>query len=239
MTKKLLLAYKGNKCAVCGLSVQDMLDRYGTFKRMTEFHHIDPKKKAKNYTSLIRRKICSEQLAELDKCALLCSNCHGVVHEQNNKCRFTFTLNFNGKSYVQTLNGQIVFDFLDKKAKFLTDERFKLGIYVVKIGDSTPRHMVGVEMDSIEFFSDILKNIDETGPVTIWDEFMNTPLFHLKSIGNGEFNLQHSFKFPLLSYESADNLTKFWIKNGVYIDEDGGIHESGKVEITGKFMPLA
>jgi len=61
MSRDFQLKYKGNRCAFCGMTVEEMLARYGTFKRMTEFHHIDEGKKAKNYNNLIQRKLSSEQ----------------------------------------------------------------------------------------------------------------------------------------------------------------------------------
>ena len=83
--KEQQLRYKGYHCASCGVSVAEIVARYGTFNRLTQFHHIDPKTKSKNYSNLIRRKISSEQLDELDKCVLLCDRCHNVIHAQEKK----------------------------------------------------------------------------------------------------------------------------------------------------------
>jgi hypothetical protein len=64
--------YKGNRCVVC---------QYSRCLKALEFHHIESDKKdfgisAKGYTR--SWKII---LKELDKCILLCANCHREVHE--------------------------------------------------------------------------------------------------------------------------------------------------------------
>ena len=65
------IEYKGGKCQIC---------KYDKHPGALEFHHINPNEKdfqiskVKNYTfnTAIEK--------ELDKCALLCSNCHKEVH---------------------------------------------------------------------------------------------------------------------------------------------------------------
>ena len=68
--KKRAIAYKGGKCEDCGLSWH-----YAVY----HFHHLDPKLKDKNMGGMrtcgwIRIK------KEIDKCVLLCSNCHVLRH---------------------------------------------------------------------------------------------------------------------------------------------------------------
>lgn len=69
--KKLALEYLGNKCVICG---------YDRCKNALEFHHIDPSTKdfgigEKGYT-----RSWEKNKNELDKCILVCSNCHREIH---------------------------------------------------------------------------------------------------------------------------------------------------------------
>jgi len=68
--KKRAVVYKGGKCIGCG---------YNKCKKALTFHHLNPKKKRFN---IARASNYSwEKLKpELDKCVLLCSNCHIEVH---------------------------------------------------------------------------------------------------------------------------------------------------------------
>lgn len=70
--KQKAVSYKGGRCEVCG---------YCKSLWALDFHHRDPKEKDFN---LARMKTRSEELirAELDKCTLLCANCHREEHER-------------------------------------------------------------------------------------------------------------------------------------------------------------
>lgn len=69
-TKLKAIAYKGSKCLVCG---------YNRSIRVLQFHHIDPKSKEFGISG--STKSFEKLKPELDKCVLLCSNCHGEVHD--------------------------------------------------------------------------------------------------------------------------------------------------------------
>ena len=70
--RQLAIEYKSSRCSICG---------YNKCLKALEFHHLDSSKKdfgisAKGYTrswEVIKK--------ELDKCILLCANCHREVHE--------------------------------------------------------------------------------------------------------------------------------------------------------------
>jgi len=70
--KQFCVDYKGGKCQICG---------YSKSMYSLHFHHRDPSKKFATISELKSKKF---ELAkpELDKCDLLCSNCHGEIHEQ-------------------------------------------------------------------------------------------------------------------------------------------------------------
>ena len=64
------IEYKGNKCFDCGNSYQQCC---------YDFHHLDPDIKDANIAQLISRNF-EKIKPELDKCILLCSNCHRIRH---------------------------------------------------------------------------------------------------------------------------------------------------------------
>tara|TARA_R110000796_G_C14211194_1_gene393290 strand:- start:32 stop:490 length:459 start_codon:yes stop_codon:yes gene_type:complete len=72
-----IFKYKGGECAHCKLREPDLLEVY-------DYHHIDPS--AKSYTvSKIMYGPLDRLIAEVDKCLLLCSNCHRKEHARLNK----------------------------------------------------------------------------------------------------------------------------------------------------------
>jgi len=70
--RRRIVEYLGGKCQRCGL-VDDPV--------VYDCHHLDPAKKDMRVSSLIRRtKNWERILVEVDKCVLLCSNCHRKEH---------------------------------------------------------------------------------------------------------------------------------------------------------------
>lgn len=65
------IVYKGGECEHCG---------YSKYIGALEFHHIDPKEKDINWKNFKLRKFNSNFKKELDKCKLLCANCHREEH---------------------------------------------------------------------------------------------------------------------------------------------------------------
>ena len=72
--KELSLEYKGGKCEKCG---------YSKSKRALSFHHIDPTQK--EFTVSSSNKSWDRVKNELDKCVLLCMNCHMELHDEEEK----------------------------------------------------------------------------------------------------------------------------------------------------------
>lgn len=69
--KKDCLVYKGSVCQVCG---------YNKCDAALEFHHLDPTQKDFSIADSGRKKLTLSIQQELDKCVLLCSNCHRELH---------------------------------------------------------------------------------------------------------------------------------------------------------------
>ncbi len=67
--KKRAVDYKGGKCQNCG---------YSKCLKALEFHHRDPKKKRFTIARLTNPE-WSKIRKELDKCDLLCANCHREI----------------------------------------------------------------------------------------------------------------------------------------------------------------
>ena len=67
------IAYKGGKCQECG---------YNKYYGALEFHHLDPSTKDSEWNKL-RLLEWSKVTHELDKCVLLCSNCHREAHSRS------------------------------------------------------------------------------------------------------------------------------------------------------------
>lgn len=65
--------YKDGKCLDCEISHPNYPSA------IFEFHHLDPKKKDTSWGKL-RLRSWDKIINELDKCVMLCANCHRIRH---------------------------------------------------------------------------------------------------------------------------------------------------------------
>lgn len=69
--KKLLVEYKGNKCKICG---------YDKCLSALEFHHLEPENKDFTISYNTKYNNLDSLKKEVDKCILVCANCHREIH---------------------------------------------------------------------------------------------------------------------------------------------------------------
>ena len=69
--KQQALDYKGGKCQVCG---------YCKYQGALDFHHLDPSQKDIEMSRFSKFPLSEDGKKELDKCILLCANCHREAH---------------------------------------------------------------------------------------------------------------------------------------------------------------
>jgi len=63
--------YKGGRCNICG---------YQRCTEASEFHHLDASKKDFGVSDKGYTRSWGRVKGELDKCVMLCANCHREVH---------------------------------------------------------------------------------------------------------------------------------------------------------------
>ncbi len=69
--KEMAVEFKGGKCELCG---------YDRCVDALDFHHIDAKKKEFGLAKNGLTRAWSRVLKEVQKCVLICSNCHREIH---------------------------------------------------------------------------------------------------------------------------------------------------------------
>ena len=67
------IEYKGGKCIICG---------YNKCRSALEFHHTNPKEKDFSISHKGETRGWDNIRKELDKCILVCSNCHREIHSE-------------------------------------------------------------------------------------------------------------------------------------------------------------
>lgn len=72
--------YKGGRCVECGFIASE--DTTAAF----DFHHINPDEKEYTPSDMLMLKK-KKVFEELDKCILLCSNCHRILHHRQYRAK--------------------------------------------------------------------------------------------------------------------------------------------------------
>lgn len=73
--KVLAVEYKGGKCELCG---------YSKCIEALDFHHLDPSQKDFGISRKGETRSWERTRKELDKCMMLCANCHREEHAKQN-----------------------------------------------------------------------------------------------------------------------------------------------------------
>lgn len=79
MNKKKLVDYKGGKCCRCG---------YDTNIHALHFHHRNPEDKKIKVADELHSRSIEKLFEEVDKCDLLCANCHIIEHLNKDRRKF-------------------------------------------------------------------------------------------------------------------------------------------------------
>lgn len=73
--KYIFVQYKGGKCTICG---------YDKCMAALDFHHSNPDEKDPDWKKM-RKWSLKKVKGELDKCVLVCRNCHSEIHYPDDK----------------------------------------------------------------------------------------------------------------------------------------------------------
>ena len=71
--KKMAVDYKGGCCSMCG---------YDKCISALEFHHLNPNEKDFHLGGKYQTASWDKIRSEIDKCVLLCANCHREIHAE-------------------------------------------------------------------------------------------------------------------------------------------------------------
>lgn len=85
--KQELVNYKGGKCEICG---------YNKCLNALDFHHKNKEDKSFALNAANYNRSIEELKKEVDKCILVCANCHREIHYNENEERAEKNLIFNG-----------------------------------------------------------------------------------------------------------------------------------------------
>ena len=209
-----------------------MLERFGTFNRMFELHHIDPKKKASDYDNLIKQQLSTLQLDELDKCILLCRTCHGLVHAQNTQVKALLSIDFGGRKVEQELSGWLVVDAKDCSIQFLCEEKLLIEPYIEQLASGSRNLIYGVDIKEPSRFLENIKALQEGESYLILSAASNKVLLRVSRNGD-DLKVEQDLEFRFLEMDGSNTKKgkRFWFRNGILLQDDGEAFSKGTTHL--------
>jgi len=227
-----LYQYKGNRCACCGRGVQEILARYGTIKRLFHFHHVEPTTKAEDYKRLMAQRLSRRQLSEIDKCVLLCVECHNLVHSQEIRARLTLTSQIETRIVSQAVEGWVKADLYDRTMTFVTNEPYLLHPCAVRVGKLPERLLFVREIEEDSNLHQWIRDIAFHKSIEIYSLQLRRTAMQINHIEGLRVSIEQATGFPVCQLEfHAENVPGevIYFQNGVVLMQSGAVHTSGSV----------
>lgn len=228
-----LYKYRGDHCSHCGRSVEDMVARYGTFDRMFEFHHVDQERKHHQYSALMQRTISAEQIEEVDKCLLLCRECHGIVHAQDIEGSIVIRASIISRVVSQELRGWFVADGLDGTLCFMSNDRNLLQPCLVTLGGGEPEEYFVLELIQENRLFDWIRSIETHQRIEVVSLPNRRLLLEISHMAERRANVRMALGLPILAMDfdvSEGKSSYLWLRNGMVLTKEGDLYSEGEIQ---------
>lgn len=177
----------------------------------------------------------SDILDEVDKCVLLCGECHTILHGQNITRAVTYFTTIQGKTCTQTMQGQCIYDAQKKSMTFLTNERpniFPVWLLFKRKGKPEEPKKLTVFREIEKRFVSLNKKLrigDAWGVRSIHGKLVAD----ITRIDATHCRLSQLISFPLIKGEFDDNNGNIalWIRQGIAVNPNGKVSTKGIITI--------
>jgi hypothetical protein len=227
-----LYRYKGNRCASCGLTVEEMITRYGTVKRMFEFHHVNPDTKDRHYKRLMAQRLSRRKMEEIDKCVLLCTQCHGIIHAQEITGTLQLSAELQHRIVRQHFQGWIRADKVAKSFTFVTNQPYMLELCEVRVGSRAPIFMFLVEVEQKRNLQRWLEEIEQHKTIEICSLRNRRYFMRIEHVHGSQISVTHALGLPIttLEFYPIDRPNELiFFRNGFLLTATGEIHSEGQL----------
>lgn len=227
-----LYQYKGNRCVSCGLTVTEMIERFGTFNRMFEFHHVNPDTKDRHYKRLMAQRLSRRQMDEIDKCVLLCNRCHAILHAQEITATLQLSAEFKRRTVRQDFQGWIRADKVAKSLTFVTNQPYLLELCEVRVGGQAPILLFLVEVEQEGNLRRWLAEIEQHKTIDIRSLRNRRHFMHVEQVHGSQISVTQALGLPItaLEFYPIDRPNEvIFFRNGFILTATGEVHSEGQV----------
>ena len=166
--------------------------------------------------------------------------CHGILHAQGLTGQVQFTVSVAGQTATQTLNGQLILDMKERRAKFLTNERVLVVPYRLQIGDQELKLFFGtalVEKEGVLLTH--FRNLPQIRRLRVMAYRSDRVLLDVEHVGGNKLKMKLDVSFPVLTSVlcgDGEDHPMIWLRNGVGLTKDGEVIYNGTVTCEGTIV---
>lgn len=217
-----------------------MVDRYGTFNRMFQFHHVDPTTKDKHYRKLMAQRLSRRQMDEIDKCVLLCTQCHAVIHAQEITATLELTAQLDKRIARQQFRGWIRADKVAKTLTFVTNEPYLLQPCEVRLGTEDPKVLFIVEIEQDRNLRSWLADLPRHKTLEIRSLTNPKRFMQVTHTSPGFMSVKQTLGLPITALEFhpvESPEERIFIRNGIWLSSSGNVLTEGELNYTCSLLP--
>jgi hypothetical protein len=218
-----------------------MVNRYGTFNRMFEFHHVDPTTKDKHYQKLMAQRLSRRQMDEIDKCVLLCTQCHGVIHAQEIIATLELSAQLGKRIAHQKFDGWIRADKVAKTLTFVTNQPYLLMPCEVRLGTEEPIRLFVVEIEQDRNLMSWLADLERHKVIEIRSLANPRHFMRVAHTAPGYMAVKQTLGLPITALEFhpvAKPKDRIFIRNGIWLSSSGEVLTEGELSYTCSLLPF-
>lgn len=202
---------------------------------MFEFHHVDPTTKDKHYRKLMAQRLSRRQMDEIDKCVLLCTQCHAVIHAQEITATLELSAQIDKRIAKQTFTGWIRADRVAKTLTFVTNQPYLLLPCEVKLGTEEPRTFFIVEIEQDRNLKSWLADLEQHKIIEIRSLMNPRHFMRATHTAPGHMSVKQTLGLPITALELQpldQPKEKIFIRNGIWLSASGEVLTDGELNYT-------
>jgi hypothetical protein len=178
------------------------------------------------------QRLNRRQMDEIDKCVLLCTQCHAIIHAQEITATLELSAELDRRLVRQQFQGWIRADKVAKSFTFVTNQPYLLEPCELRLGDQDPRLLFLVEIEQERNLHSWLAEIQDHKAIEIRALSSRRHFMRIDHVAGSQIRVRQSLGLPItaLEFYPVNQPTEiFFFRNGFLLTATGEIHSVGEV----------
>lgn len=188
------------------------------------------------------QRLSRRQMDEIDKCVLLCTQCHGVIHAQEITATLELSVQLGKRIARQRFMGWIRSDKSAKTLTFVTNEPYLLVPCEVKLGPEYLQTLFIVEIERDRNLKSWLADLERHKFIEIRSLANPKHFMRITHTAPGHMAVKQTLGLPITSLEfhpTERPKERIFVRNGIWLSASGDVLTEGELNYTCSLHPMA